>query len=175
MRASVNITGLQKLRNRIARMANNLRDLKPAYLRSGVVVLTAAQQRINADGPGWLPTIETSRGSALQRTGALLRSLSIDQAEMLPDGIRVGTNLRTPDGKYGIGRLMQEGTGIYGPSGQPITPNKGRFLAFEVNGQMVYARSVKGSPPRPFLFIDDSLANKVLTVFAQHVQGRKNA
>lgn len=169
MRVNVRILGAQQVRDEIAGMANRMRNLRPAYLKAGTVVLTAAQQRINADGPGWPGTVETSHGSPLQRTGALLRSLSIENATELPNGIRVGTNLMTPDGRFNIGRMMQQGTGIYGPSGSPITAKNGKALRFEVNGKIVYARSVKGSPPRPFLFIDSATAEKISGVFGQYV------
>ena len=45
-----------------------------------------------------------------------------------------------------------KGTGIYGPEGRPIKPKKGKVLAFRTKaGVMVYARSVKGIPPNPWL------------------------
>lgn len=40
---------------------------------------------------------------------------------------------------------MERGTGIYGPSGQPIRPKTKKFLAFRgKGGKMVFAKSVKG-------------------------------
>ena len=44
------------------------------------------------------------------------------------------------------------GTGIYGPKGAPIKPKKGKALVFRGrDGELVYARQVKGMPPNPFL------------------------
>lgn len=80
----------------------------------------------------------------------------------LGNGVRVGTNLMTPDGTYSIGRLMQYGTG-------PITPKNGKFLVFEVNGQKIFSKGTKGIPARPFLFIDDEDAQRVRDVFASHI------
>lgn len=59
---------------------------------------------------------------------------------------RVGTNL-----KYAT--YVHEGTGIYGPKHTPIVPRNGRFLVFTPRGSSVtvFARSVRGVPPRPFL------------------------
>lgn len=49
--------------------------------------------------------------------------------------------------------FVHEGTGIYGPTGRPITSRRpGGLLRFPVGGgTIVYAHSVKGTRPRPFL------------------------
>jgi hypothetical protein len=75
---------------------------------------------------------------------------------------RVGTNLA-----YGL--YVHEGTGIYGPRRRPITPKNGKFLVFTTKktvsglrskktgkvkfggGKIVFAKSVKGMKPTPFL------------------------
>lgn len=55
---------------------------------------------------------------------------------------------------------VHEGTGIYGPKGQPIRPKRGQFLRFEVRnprttapgrGNIVFARQVRGQRPNRFL------------------------
>ncbi|MFF9265816.1 HK97 gp10 family phage protein [Streptomyces longwoodensis] len=55
---------------------------------------------------------------------------------------------------------VHEGTGIYGPKGQPIRPKRGRYLVFEARnarttprgrGNMVFARQVRGARPNRFL------------------------
>jgi hypothetical protein len=55
---------------------------------------------------------------------------------------------------------VHEGTGIYGPKGQPIRPKNGRFLVFEARnarttprgrGNIVFARQVRGQRPQRFL------------------------
>lgn len=49
-------------------------------------------------------------------------------------------------------RYHHDGTGIYGPTGRPITPRNGKFLVFPgKGGGTVFARQVRGSPPNPFL------------------------
>lgn len=70
---------------------------------------------------------------------------------------RVGTNV-----DYAL--AVHDGTGIYGPKGTPIRPVSDRVLRFPVRGPspggrsrsitatgFVFAASVKGTPPRPFL------------------------
>jgi len=42
----------------------------------------------------------------------------------------------------------QFGTGIYGPSGQPIEPVNADMLAWQYGGRWYYAQSVDGVPPR---------------------------
>lgn len=48
---------------------------------------------------------------------------------------------------------VHEGTGIYGPKNSPIVPVSRDFLRFIPKGgsEYVFARSVKGMKPRPFL------------------------
>lgn len=59
---------------------------------------------------------------------------------------------------------QHEGTGVYGPRGAPIVPVNAKFLRFTVRtirvsasgrarsgSSVVYARSVRGVPPNPFL------------------------
>ena len=175
MNIKIEVTGATEARGVLAGFADRMRDLHPAYKRAGLVVLTDAQGRIRSNGPGWPPTLETSKGSPLQRSGFLFRSLTENADgnifQDIPDGVRVGTNAKTPDGRYSIGVLMQQGTGVYGPSGQPIHAKPGKFLHFFANGKEFFVKSVKGSPKRPFLFINDSTAKKVANVFVQRVKG----
>lgn len=48
---------------------------------------------------------------------------------------------------------IMKGTGIYGPRHAPIYPKRAKFLKFKPKGKnkFVYARSVKGIKPNPFL------------------------
>lgn len=61
-------------------------------------------------------------------------------------GSRIGTNV-----KYAI--FVHDGTGIYGPRGARIKPKTARYLKFIPKGgnRFVYAKSVKGMRPNPFL------------------------
>lgn len=42
------------------------------------------------------------------------------------------------------------GTGIYGEKKRPIVPVKARALRFVINGQVIFAKSVKGQRPNPY-------------------------
>jgi len=56
---------------------------------------------------------------------------------------------------------VERGTGIYGPSHQPIRPKRARFLRFKVGGSrltgrgkgstVIFAKSVKGRKATPFM------------------------
>lgn len=50
-------------------------------------------------------------------------------------------------------RYHHDGTGIYGPSGQPIRPTSSKVLVFTPKGSRtkVFAHQVRGSPPNPYL------------------------
>ena len=80
-------------------------------------------------------------------TGRLRSSI---HTEMFTDDgqviARIGTNV-------GYARYIEEGTGIYGPRGRPIRPVRAQFLSWVPRGQSkrVFAREVRGVPPRPFL------------------------
>lgn len=169
MRISINVEGLAQSRGKIAELGRRLRNLRPARLRAGVVVLSSFQGHIrDQNGGTWPPTVENERGSPLYRTGALFRSLTegapgnVD--EEVGETLRVGTNLRTPDGRFNIARLMQYGTG-------PIKPVRAKFLVFEVNGQKIFSKGTRGIPARPFIFIDSQTAEKVVGVFSSYLRG----
>lgn len=59
---------------------------------------------------------------------------------------RVGSPLRKA-------ALIHGGTGIYGPRRQPIRPKRAKVLRFKPKGsrRVIYAKSVKGMKPNPFL------------------------
>lgn len=168
MRMQVKVTGIPELRAKLAGIGERIKDLKPAYLRAATVVLTAAQMRIRSKGDGdWAPeAYPNPKGSLLNRTGRLMRSLTINADgnvfKEIPGGMRVGTNIRTDDDRYSIGEIQQYGTG-------PILPKKGKFLVFEVNGHKIFSKGTKGIPARPFLYIDDEDADRVKNVFSTYV------
>ena len=56
----------------------------------------------------------------------------------------VGTNLH-----YAV--YQEQGTGIYGPSGQPIRPKTKTVLAWQKNGAWHFARQVRGVRPKWYM------------------------
>lgn len=57
------------------------------------------------------------------------------------------------EARAGYSLFVEEGTGIFGPTGAPITPKRARVLRFKPKGsaRFVFARSVKGQPGQHFM------------------------
>lgn len=81
-----------------------------------------------------------ARALAPHRTGTLQRSILTQ--------INYPTGQVSVDAKYG--QFIEQGTGIYGPSGSPIVPKTAKVLAWKGAAGMVFARSVKGMRAKPF-------------------------
>lgn len=157
----VNVTGLKEAITRFRLMRQNLQDPQPALYKSAVVVRDAAVWRIKQQGGDqvWAPTL---RGGHIGiDTGRMWQSIGISQSSA--DSIDIGTNV-----KYA--RWFQEGTGIYGPTGQPIKPKTGNVLSWEVNGVRYFAKSVDGMPARPFLLITDTERKKIRAIWVRRAK-----
>jgi hypothetical protein len=106
-------------------------------LRRGVRV--QAQARRNLSGGGGKPRrIDTGQ----LRAGIYVIPIVVRAAP----GARVGSRER-----YAM--WVHAGTGLYGPTHRPITPKRGAYLVFTPKGARgkVFARSVKGMRPNPYL------------------------
>ena len=155
------MVGGEALRARLDAMIKTTENLEPTLLRAGLVPLKAAQDRIDAGGPGWAPN---STGTPLlHATGRLLSSLTVGGAgntsSVSGATVTVGTNVN-------YATWLQNGTGIYGASGSPITAKDGGPLVFQLGPAKIFAKSVKGVRPRAFLYIDKDVATGVRRVFA---------
>ena len=115
-------------------------------------LLTSAQGGIFKDLHRRALKVQTQAKRNLEReprrvdTGTLRSDIHI---QMLTVGkvlaARIGFNVF-----YGV--YVHDGTGIFGPKGQPITPKMSKFLRWKTKkGTVVYATSVKGMRPNPFL------------------------
>lgn len=120
---SVEINGMNEL----------VRDAEKAGANAPKLVKAALTNSVN--------TMQRNiRQNAPHRTGTLQRSIltSVDY----PTGeVKVNE-------KYG--QYIEEGTGVYGKTGQPITPKTKKALYFKVAGKPVFAKKVKGMRARPF-------------------------
>ena len=96
--------------------------------------------------------VETKAKKNLQReprridTGYLRSSISTQLIIVgSKPAVRVGTNV-----EYAI--FVHDGTGVWGPTGTPITPKQAKMLSWKSkSGKRVYARQVQGMRPNPFL------------------------
>jgi hypothetical protein len=83
--------------------------------------------------------------------GTLRDSIEVASEQRLIDGVDatvviVGTNLN-------YARVAHDGSGIYGPTGRPIVPLRGKFLVFTSRrtGKLVFVKSVQGQHGTKFL------------------------
>ena len=177
MNFQVTLSGNVEAKAKLDKYNQYLNNLSPVIRRAAIFELGQAQGRIEAGGPGWPPTMETSRGSSLNRGGFLLRSLSPGASgnlwKEIPSGVEIGTSYKTDSG-YNVGRMMQYGTGIYG-RGTPIVPLNGKFLVFMLNGRKIFAKSVQGSPPRTFLYFTDDDKRHILAMVEAYIRGQQAA
>jgi phage gpG-like protein len=166
---SFSITGLQSLKKRVADIRERIANPRPGLTRAALVVLKAARERIKSGGPGWAPNVTGT--PLLFKTGRLINSLTLggpgNEADYNGNSMTVGTNL--PYARY-----LQEGTGVYGPTGRRIVPKSGKVLAFTINGVPVYARSVEGMPPRPFLYVTDEIRQQARAVYGRYIMGSED-
>lgn len=69
--------------------------------------------------------------------GAMGQALEIRQAARSPKGVF-----------YGF--IVREGSGLWGPTGQPIRAKTASFLHFFIGDQEFFRKSVKGQRPNPY-------------------------
>lgn len=88
----------------------------------------------------------TAKQNAKVDTGVLRASIrsEVHQSDSEINGL---VTAEAPYADY-----VEKGTGIYGPSNQPIRPKKGTYLVFKgQDGGTVFAQQVAGSRAAPFM------------------------
>ncbi len=81
-----------------------------------------------------------------------------DSTGTLAESVKIIHREPTKTGKYrsiiaalvDYASWVEFGTGIFGPSGTPIVA-KGKAMKFEYKGKTIFAKSILGQPPQPFL------------------------
>lgn len=104
-------------------------------LKRGYKVQARAKVLISGAGPGHPKRV---------RTGNTRSSINVRLLAAPSLRVRVGTNVW-----YAI--YIHGGTGIYGPRKTPIRPKRAKALRFRINGQVIFAKSVKGMRKNQFL------------------------
>ena len=91
--------------------------------------------------------VEVARGYAPRRTSRGADSIEVASVAPSSSGVRIQITV----GEQYM-RFQNEGTGVYGPAGRPITPKNGNVLVFDslIGGGLVFARSVRGTEPTHF-------------------------
>ena len=109
-------------------------------------------------------------GQAVRRVVTSTRNLAVSLAPVDDGPLRASLRTKFEYGTRAVkgwvysdleyALYVHEGTGIYGPKGQPIKPKRGRYLVFEARnarttprgrGNLVFARQVRGQRPNRFL------------------------
>lgn len=105
-------------------------------LRRGIRVQARARRNLGGT---------TGSGPRRVQTGQLRASVStqLRSFQGLP-AVRVGSNLKRA-------KWVHDGTGIYGPKKKPITPKSKKTLRWRGPHGYIFAKSVKGMRPNPFL------------------------
>lgn len=87
--------------------------------------------------------VNEAQNNASRRTGEMADSVAADPPEFTGESVVVHVAVGAEHGIY-----QDQGTGIYGPEGVPITPRSARVLRFDspILG-LVFAHSVRGSEP----------------------------
>jgi phage gpG-like protein len=137
------------------------KDLTVPLVQSAALAVFAAKRRFTSNNwPANAPLTILLKGSSKPGidTGKGRQSIAADQGSAT--SIRVGTNL--PYMFY-----LQNGTGLWGPSGQRLRPKSGAALHF---GKYFF-KSVTGQPPRPFLYFDDPLRTQIRNAFSKWLKG----
>ena len=124
-------------------------------MSGGVIVDQAAIAALvrNPDGPvvqafrSLVTCVEgTAKRNAVVDTGLLRASIhsEVTQSESEISGVV------TADAPYA--NYIETGTGVHGPTGQPIRPKNGRYLVFQTpDGATVFAKEVQGRRATPFM------------------------
>jgi len=104
----------------------------------------------------YAPSGRSGRGAPLK---TLIKDLPIGTVRRKGQGISIFLNkrgsititLNIRPKKHAKIRWVNDGTGIYGPNRKLIRPRKSEFLYFEVDGQLIRTRSVRGQPGQKFI------------------------
>ena len=113
--------------------------------------------------PGALRAVLTRASrNLLERDAALVaaraRVLAPKDTGLLASRISYSVKGTTPETMEAIviadvpyATAVEKGTGIYGPTGRPIRPKRAKVMVFPGRRGIVYAKTVLGQKPQPFL------------------------
>lgn len=109
-----------------------------------------AVTKLQRCGDLFVDEVETN---APKRTRQLVESVEQSQPTVFVDEVRMTVKVTaTSDDGAPYPTFQNEGTGIFGPDGVPITPTHSKVLVFDwpAAGGVVFARSVRGTEPTRF-------------------------
>lgn len=158
-RIKVTATGLAEMRGRLERVQAGLVDMTPAIRKAAIATRDAAVMRFKTQGGtiAWQPN--KRGGHTGIDTGRLWQSISVSAVSSTE--ATIGTNVA-------YARYFQFGTGIFaGHTPWTVEPVNGQALKFTYGGTTYVRRKVimQGQPPRPFLYFDRPLIDKIRGIF----------
>ena len=156
MSYGISLAGIAQIRARLDGMRERTADMSPGLLRAGLVAVKAAKEHIDSGGdPPWK---QNRAGTPLlHKTGRLLNSLTIGS----PDGVlNVSGNSIVVGTNVPYARYLQEGTDSHA-RGTPLV---------RAQGPRRYATGAM--PARPFLYIDEKIAQTIHNVFSAYIFGK---
>lgn len=116
-----------------------------------MITVDANFQGIGVDMPDVLD--EVAKVIALSLEASLKRNTPIDTGRLRGNYQyeRSGTGIYKITNNVNYVMMVNDGTGIYGPSGKPIEPVTAKCLMFTVGGSTIFRRSVKGQKGQGFV------------------------
>lgn len=120
-----------------------LPQLQAAFRQAPETTARSVTAAINRSLVGYQAT---AKQLAPVDSGRLRSSIQIRPATRRGNTIEGSVGTATQYAEY-----MERGTGIYGPSGQPIRPRRAKMLVWRSNGQWHFAKEVRGVRPRWYM------------------------
>jgi HK97 gp10 family phage protein len=124
----------------------NIKVEIPSYIKEVPEKIDEVMQQATKESTSLVT--KAAQGYAPRKYGALQRSIQGEVRSMM--GGFTGTILQ--DSKVAhYGKFVNNGTGIYGPYGQPIVPLRAKFLQWENDKGWHRAKSVRGQEAKHFM------------------------
>lgn len=169
---SGNVGALGVFGARVSRVGSNatLRGLAKELGNAGLFEVQAGfSTHTDPYGDPWKPKVIPDGNPILVgKTGKLRVGWYLKYVG--PDAVIIGNRTREAG--------FQSGTGVYGPTGQPIRPKTKKALSFKGPGGRFTFRSVRGAPPRLMVPRQGEMPpawNRALTVAArEYMMARLN-
>ena len=113
----------------------------PGALRE--VLTRASRKALERDAA---KVVAVAKDLAPKESGALAEDIHFVIEGNSPENMRalIGSNKHYAE-------AVEKGSGIYGPTGQPIRPRRAKVMVFRGHKGIVFAKSVKGQPGQHFL------------------------
>jgi phage gpG-like protein len=177
---SIHIENLATVQQKMEQRQQAVKNLSRPLARAAILTQQAAQVRIKQGGdPKWVPSQRALKtgGTTGIKTGAMIGGIIPGPVQVTGDFGTVSVGVSGPAAKYAI--IFQLGSGSKAGHRNSkrgsARDTRLRSQAWMASGKLYVARNVtvqrKGQVPRPFLYFDDPLRQKILAVFRAQFNG----